>query len=90
MRPVSGAATGWQAWSPALAADARRRYRERQRRLARDAVERRKRRVAMATAKLADLTAASRLTDPQALERKRTMVLAAIERARTARSRTPG
>lgn len=91
MRPVSGTATGWQAWSPSLAVEARRRYQERQQRLARDATEQQDRRITKATAKLTDLAAASRLTDPLALERKRAVVMAAIERARAAaRSRTSG
>lgn len=91
MRPVSGTATGWQAWSPSLAVEARRRYQERQQRLARDATEQQDRRIAKATAKLTDLAAASSLTDPHALERKRSVVMAAIERARAAaRSRTSG
>jgi electron transport complex protein RnfB len=90
MQPISGAATGWQAWSPALAAAARRLYQARQQRLARGTTERQESRLAKATAKLADLAAASRHTDPHALERKRTLVMAAIERARAVRARTSG
>jgi electron transport complex protein RnfB len=74
--------SGWQAWSPAQADLARHRYEERSRRLRRAARENGVRLAAKAEAKLADLAAASALTDPALLERKRAIVEAAVQRAR--------
>jgi electron transport complex protein RnfB len=90
MQPVTGTRTGWAAWSPAQAQAARRRYLDRQTRRQRDASARQQRHVDTVRAKLADLSQASAITDPATLERKRAVVAAAIERARVARSRTPG
>jgi electron transport complex protein RnfB len=81
--------TGWAAWSPALADRARERYRARQQRLSRSAREHEERLAAKAEAKLADLAAASTLTDPAALERKRAIVEAAVQRARERAARRP-
>lgn len=88
LRPVTGARTGWAAWSPELAQASRQRYRERQRRQQEDVTARRQRHDLEARAKLADLARASAITDPAALERKRAVVTAALERARVARTRT--
>ncbi len=86
MRPVTGAATGWQAWSAAQADTARTRYAMHGQRLERERREDDERMAAKAQAKLADLAGHSGITDPQALAAKRAVVEAALKRAR----RTPG
>lgn len=85
MTPVSGGATGWAAWSTEQAAQARARYEWRAVRLQRDKQENDERLRHKAEAKLADLAAASRLTDPAALDRKRQVIEAALARARAQR-----
>jgi Na+-translocating ferredoxin:NAD+ oxidoreductase subunit B len=84
LKPVTGAATGWAAWSQAQADEARARYAFHQLRTERDRRENDERLAAKAAEKLANLSAASRLTDPAALERKRAVVEAALARARRA------
>ena len=74
--------TGWNAWSPALAQEARERYAARQLRLQRDATEHAQRLQAKAMAKLADLPAHSQHTDPEVLDKKRAIIEAALARAR--------
>ena len=86
---VSGERTGWAGWSPQLAAQGKARYEARQIRLARERVEHDARLEAKAEAKLADLAAASKLTEPAALDRKRAVIEAALARAR-ARRAPPG
>ena len=81
MTPVTGESTGWQAWSPALAEEARERYAFRTQRLERDKRENDERLAAKAQAKLADLAAASSITDPEVLAAKRAVVEAALKRA---------
>ena len=80
--PVTGALTGWQAWSPALASDARLRYEARTLRAERLQQDTDQRLAQQAAAKLADLPSHSLITDPAALERKRAVVEAALARAR--------
>ncbi|TSE26636.1 electron transport complex subunit RsxB [Tepidimonas aquatica] len=77
--------TGWAAWSDAQAERARQRYHARRQRLQRQADEHQARQLAKAEAKLADLAAHSKHTDPALLERKRALVQAAIDKARAAR-----
>ena len=79
-------ASGWAAWSPAQAEEARQRYAAHRERTERDRRENDERLAAKAEAKLADLASASTITDPAALERKRAVIEAALKRAR---SRTP-
>lgn len=81
MTPVTGERTGWQAWSPVLAEEARERYVFRTARLERDKRENDERLAAKAQAKLADLAGASGITDPVALAAKRAVVEAALKRA---------
>ena len=81
MQPVTGARTGWNAWGQELAEEARERYAFRQMRVARDQRENDERLAAKATAKLADLSSHTRITDPDAIERKRAVVKAALARA---------
>lgn len=85
MRPVSGDQTGWNAWSPAQAEQALTRYERRTERLAREDAARRQRHEREAEAKLADLAAHSRLTDTATLDRKKTLIEAALAKARAAR-----
>lgn len=80
-------ATGWQAWSPNLAAQARQRYQRHQQRLLREQAEHDLEMAQRAARKLADLEQHSRITDPALLERKRAVVAAAL--ARAARAAAP-
>ncbi len=75
-------ASGWAAWSPAQAEEARQRYALHVLRTDRDQRENDERLADKARIKLADLGAASSLTDPAALERKRAVIEAAMKRAR--------
>lgn len=83
---ASGEASGWQAWSAVQAAEALDRYRFRGERLAREKRENEARLQAEAQAKLADLPAASQISDPVVLDRKRAMIEAALARARAKRA----
>jgi Na+-translocating ferredoxin:NAD+ oxidoreductase subunit B len=83
---VSGERTGWAAWSASQAETALTRYRSRAERLTRHQAEHQAAKAAQAQHKLADLAAHSKITDPEALARKRTIIEAAMARARTARS----
>jgi electron transport complex protein RnfB len=85
MVPTSGDRTGWAAWSPAQADEARERYAFHRARTERDRRENDERLAAKAAAKLADLEAASTITDPEALARKRAVIDAAMARARARR-----
>jgi len=82
MVPVTGGRTGWQAWSPAQAHEARERYAFHRWRLQREQQENDERLAARAEAKLADLAGHSTLTDPAALAAKRAVIEAARQRAR--------
>jgi electron transport complex protein RnfB len=84
---VTGTRTGWAAWSAADADAARRRYHARNRRRARARRANDERLAANASAKLADLQAASTITDPALLEKKRAVIEAALARARSRRVR---
>ena len=79
-------ATGWSAWSPAQAEQARQRYTQRQQRLQREAQAQQQRLIAKAESKLADLPSHSKHTDPAVLERKRALIEAALARARAAQA----
>jgi electron transport complex protein RnfB len=85
MVPVTGERTGWDAWSPAQAAEARDRYAFHRLRVERDARENDERLAAKAQAKLADLEAHTRHTDAATIEKKRAVVEAALARARARR-----
>jgi electron transport complex protein RnfB len=87
METVSGDATGWAAWSQAQAEQARDRYALRRARLTREEQERLERNEAKAAAKLADLPAHSKHTDPATLDRKKALIEAALAQARAARSK---
>jgi electron transport complex protein RnfB len=85
MIPVTGERTGWAAWSEAEAGQARERYAFHQLRVARERRENDERLAAKAAQKLADLQAASTLTDAETLARKRAVIEAAMQRARARR-----
>jgi Na+-translocating ferredoxin:NAD+ oxidoreductase subunit B len=91
MVPVSGRQTGWNAWSPEQAQQARQRYESRTQRLARREQDRAKRHLSEAEDKLADLSGHTRgldglaQDDPAALreaQRKRAIIEAALARAK--------
>ena len=77
--------TGWDAWGAEQAAMARDRYAFHGFRVARERREHDERLAAKASAKLADLDSHTRLTDPEAIERKRAVLEAAIARAKAGR-----
>ena len=85
MLPVSAERSGWDAWSPAQAAEARARYAWHGERMERDARESDARLQASAEGKLADLASASKIADPAELERKRAMIEAVVARSRARR-----
>jgi len=88
MIEVTAPATGWQAWSPELATQARRRYRWHRQRLQREQREYDLEMAQRAARKLADLGQHRPLADAAALERKRAIVAAALARADATRSAT--
>lgn len=74
--------TGWDAWSPSQALEARKRYEFRSTRLMREEREHQKSLEAKAAMKLKDLAAHSQHTDPAVLDKKRAVIEAALARAR--------
>jgi electron transport complex protein RnfB len=82
MLPVTESRTGWQAWSPEQADEARQRYDFHRWRLEREARENDGRLAAKAQAKLADLENQTLITDPEAIQRKRAVIEAALKRSR--------
>jgi electron transport complex protein RnfB len=89
MEAVSGARTGWDAWSAAQAHFARARYEARQQRLVREQREHDAHLEAKARTKLADLGTHSQHTDPAVLDKKRVVIEAALARARERRDQMP-
>jgi Na+-translocating ferredoxin:NAD+ oxidoreductase subunit B len=85
MVEITGARTGWDAWSAAQANESRTRYDFHRLRLERDRRENDARLAAKAQAKLADLEGQSQITDADVLQRKRAVIEAAIARASAAR-----
>ena len=79
---ATGEHTGWQAWGQPQADNARQRYAFHDMRIERDKRENDGRLAAKAQAKLEDFAAASKLSDPDELARKRAVVEAALARAR--------
>jgi Na+-translocating ferredoxin:NAD+ oxidoreductase subunit B len=85
MPEITGTRSGWDAWSPGQADEARQRYDFHRHRVEREKLENDERLAAKAQAKLADLAGQSHITDPEALQRKRAVIEAALARARAAR-----
>jgi Na+-translocating ferredoxin:NAD+ oxidoreductase subunit B len=83
---ASGASTGWAAWSQAQADEALQRYQFHQLRSARDQQENDARLERKAQAKLADLPAHTHHTDPAILDKKRSVIEAALAQARARRA----
>jgi Na+-translocating ferredoxin:NAD+ oxidoreductase subunit B len=83
---VTGERTGWQAWSPAQADEALARYDARRVRLAREADEHAARLEARARAKSAEPPAHTQGAQEPEGERKRSIIEAALARARARRS----
>ncbi len=90
MVPVSGEASGWAAWSEEQAQQGRRRYTARRERLAREVTERQDRHITQATSKLAQLSEHSRINDPALLDKKKSLIEAALAKARAARQASSG
>ena len=90
MQPVSGARTGWAAWSQQQADQARERYAQHQQRLQQHEQERAQALQAKARAKLADLPAHTHNAQGDELARKRAVIEAALARARARSPREPG
>ena len=82
MEPVTTPRTGWDAWSPAQADQARERYAFHRLRVEREKRENDERLAAKAAHKLADLENQSLHTDPEVLARKRAVIEAAMARAK--------
>lgn len=82
LEAVTPGRSGWRAWSPQQAEQARQAYRDTRARRTRLADEQQARLDAKARHKLEHLAGESRLTDPQALDRKRAIIEAALARAR--------
>ncbi len=83
---VSGSATGWAAWSPAQADQARTRYAFNSVKRKREEAENDKRLEEKAALKLSDINAHSQHTDPTVLDRKRAVIEAALLRAKAKRA----
>jgi electron transport complex protein RnfB len=81
LQPVSGDRTGWQAWSPQQATQARDRFDWHQHRTQRAQQENEAKLAATAATKLANLAEHSKL-DAEALERKRKIIEAAMARGK--------
>ena len=82
MENVTGAATGWDAWSPQQVDAARSRYELKSYRRIFDEGQRHKRQLKPPTEAQGDLPAPSRMEDPVLLDKKRSVVEAALARAK--------
>ena len=83
---VTALETGWKAWSPPQAEDARSRYALHQARQARETVVKADQLKTKADMALADVAAPSQHTDTTVLDTKRAVIEAALARARARRS----
>ena len=84
---VTGEATGWNAWSPALAEQAQQRYTLGSQRRGREVAENTLRLEEKARTKLADLPSHSQITDPVLLDKKRAVIEAALALSRAKRAK---
>ena len=82
LKNVTGARTGWDAWSPQQADEALHRYEFHRQRTARDEREQQERLEAKARTKLADLPAHTHGAQGAEADRKRAIIEAALARAR--------
>jgi electron transport complex protein RnfB len=82
---VTGAQTGWAAWSPAEAEQARERYEFNSLRRKQNKRNNDKKLEILAQTKLSDLAGHSKITDPDVLARKRSIIEAALASARAKR-----
>ncbi|MCJ7800613.1 MAG: electron transport complex subunit RsxB [Polaromonas sp.] len=82
---VTGAQTGWAAWSPAEADQARERYQFNSLRRKQNKRSNDKKLETLAQSKLSDLAGHSKITDPDVLARKRSIIEAALASARAKR-----
>jgi electron transport complex protein RnfB len=80
--PVTGQRSGWSAWSTEQADTARERYQSHQERSQRHQQDQDARLAAKAATQLADLPAHTRHTDPAVIQAKRSVIEAALARAR--------
>ena len=87
--PVSGTQTGWAAWSPAQADQARTQYLAREQRQQRLQFDEAQRLAAKAEAKRADLPGQTRHTAPAVIDQKRAVIEAALARSRAAKAGKP-
>jgi electron transport complex protein RnfB len=85
---VTGSASGWSAWSQPLADQARNRYEFHSYRSKRDEDENAQRLEDKARLKLSDLAEHSQHTDPVVLDKKRSVIEAALARSRAKRNAT--
>ncbi|MEY4302452.1 MAG: Electron transport complex protein rnfB, partial [Pseudomonadota bacterium] len=83
MVPISDEHTGWSAWSPALAQQARQRYEARQLRLIEEDKQQASRQQSKAEMKLADLATHTRFDADKEMARKRAIIEAALAKAKT-------
>ena len=79
---ISGEATAWNAWTPEQATVARQRYSSRNERHLRESEAHRIKQEEKAREKLADLEEHSQITDAALLDRKRSLIEAALARAK--------
>ena len=86
MESVTGARTGWEAWSPESASRSRKRYEFHSERTSRDEAEHAKRLEEKAEQKLADLDAHTKGAVGDEALRKRAVIEAALARARARRT----
>ncbi len=89
LETVTPGATGWAAWSETLAAQAQNRYEFNSYRRSREKGENEKRLETKAMVKLTDLANHSKHTDPAVLDKKRTVIEAALAAARAKRTAMP-
>ena len=82
---VTGARTGWSAWSPADAEQARERYEFSSLRRKQNKRNNDKKLEILTQAKLSDLAGHSKITNPDVLDRKRSIIEAALGSARAKR-----
>jgi electron transport complex protein RnfB len=89
LAPISGDKTAWDAWTPEQALAAKTRYQTRQIRLVRESAEHDDRLQAKAQAKLQDLPAHTKTDSDTETDRKRSIIEAALAKARSRQAARP-